>query len=89
MYFSIFMLENMYYHNFTWIGPNSQETANFAPIIGPQGPKLNENKIKNFLWIQSTSGKMMISYVFWYENGGIHGIWDSGIFRVELVTKNV
>ena len=33
------------------------------------------NKIQNFLWIQSTSSKIMISYVFWHKNGGINEIW--------------
>ena len=35
------------------------------------------NKIHNFLRIRSTSGKMMMSYVFSHEIEGIHGIWAS------------
>ena len=75
MYSSIFTVENIWYHHFTWSGTNSQEIVNFLPIMTPRGPKLNWNKIYNFLWIRSTSAKMMVSYAFWYENGGIHGIW--------------
>ena len=41
MYSSIFMLENICYHNFTWTGPNFHEIANFISIIGPRGLKLN------------------------------------------------
>ena len=26
-------------------------------------------------WEWMGSGKIMIAYVFWHENGGIHGIW--------------
>ena len=32
IYSSIFMLESIWYHNFTWSGPNSQETLNFIPV---------------------------------------------------------
>ena len=32
MYSSIFILENIWYHNFTWSGQNSQEIVNFVPI---------------------------------------------------------
>ena len=28
----IFMLESIWYHNFTWSGPNLQETLNFIPV---------------------------------------------------------
>ena len=41
MYSSIFMLENICYHNFTQIGPNFKEIVNFVAIIGPLGTKLN------------------------------------------------
>ena len=34
-----------------------------------------ETQTEIFLWIQSTSCKIMITYVFWHENGGIHKIW--------------
>ena len=53
-----------YNHNFTWSWPNSQEIVTFVPIMGPWWPKLNWNKIHIFLWIRSTSSKLMISYVF-------------------------
>ena len=43
-------------------------------IFGSQFYSKNASKLK-FLWIRSTSGKMMISYVFWHKNGGIYGIW--------------
>ena len=36
-------------------------------------PKSEKNY--NSLWIQSISGKIMISHVFWHKNDGIHGIW--------------
>ena len=29
---SILMLENIWHHNFTWSGPNSQDIVNFIPI---------------------------------------------------------
>ena len=44
MYYSYFMLENIWHHHFTWSGPNSQEIVNFVPIVGPQGPKVNWNQ---------------------------------------------
>ena len=96
MYSSIFMLENICYHNFTWIGPNFQKILNFVSIIGPREPKLN-SKFNN-----STRTKFKISYEFsilqvkwWYHL--FSGIKmeefmeseHSGFFRVELVTKNV
>ena len=44
-----------------WGGPNSQEIVNlFQFSSGTQ----DCNKIHNFLWIRSTSGEMMLSYVF-------------------------
>ena len=74
MYFSFFMLENTWYHNFTRRGANSQEIVNAVSIMGPPGSKLYWNKVHNFLQILSTSSKIM-AYVFWHENGEIHGIW--------------
>ena len=35
----------------------------------------NWKKIQNFLEIWSNSGKIMITYVFYHENGRVHGIW--------------
>ena len=75
MHSAIFMVEVIWYHNFTWSGPNLQETQIFVMIIGPQEPKLNYNKFQNFLWVCSTSAKIMISYVFYHENKGIYGSW--------------
>ena len=63
MHFSLFMLENTWYHNFTWSWPNSQEIVNFVPIYFGFPGTHNWNIIHNFLWIRSTSGKLMISYV--------------------------
>ena len=40
--------------------------------MGPWGPVIRA--IHNFLGIWSNSGKVMITYVFWHENGGIDGI---------------
>ena len=37
--------------------------------MSPWGSELNGNEIHNFF-----SGEI-ISYVFWIENGGMHGIW--------------
>ena len=48
MYSSIFMLENIWYHHFTWSGPNSQEIVNFIPNMGPGGTKLNWSKIHSY-----------------------------------------
>ena len=75
MYSFIFMLQNIWYHHFTRSRPNSQETVNFIPNMGPRGTKLNWSKIHNFLWIRFTLGKIMISYDFYLENREIHGIW--------------
>ena len=47
MYFSIFMLENIYY-NFIWSGPISQEILDFVPIKFRTLEIHNWNKIKNF-----------------------------------------
>ena len=44
MYFSYFMLENIWYHDFAWNGPSSQEIVNSVPIVGPQEVKLNWNQ---------------------------------------------
>ena len=41
MYSFFFMLENMWYHYFNWSGLNSQDIADFVPIVSPQEPKLN------------------------------------------------
>ena len=46
-YSSIFMLENLWCHIFTWNGPNSQETKSFVPVMGHPGSELNWNKIHN------------------------------------------
>ena len=32
-------------------------------------------KVQNFLWILSTSGKIVVLYVFQHKNGGIYRIW--------------
>ena len=44
MYFPYIILENIWYHHFTWSGSNSQEIVNFVPLMGPWGPELNWNK---------------------------------------------
>ena len=72
MFFSIFMLENIWYHNFTWRELNSLEIVIFVPIMDPWRLELSRNRMNNFLWIQSTLDKVMIY----------------GIFRVKLVAKN-
>ena len=50
-----------WYYNFTWRGLNSQEIVNSFQFSSRTH---SWNKIHNFLWIRSTSGKMMMSYVF-------------------------
>ena len=41
LYPSILMLQNIWYHHFTWSGPNSQEIVNlFQFSSGPQGPTI-------------------------------------------------
>ena len=40
-YFSFFLLENIWYHHFTWSGLNSKDIVSFVPIMSPEGPKLN------------------------------------------------
>ena len=75
MYSSILILRNIWYYNFTWKGPNLQKIVNlFQFCSGPRGPTV-ATKFILFLWIWSTSGKMMMSYVFKHEIRGIHRIW--------------
>ena len=71
MYSSILMLENILYHHFAWSVPNLQEIVNLLQFSS--GPQME--KTYNFLWIWSTAGKMMISYVLQHKKEGIHGIW--------------
>ena len=75
MYSSIFMLENTWYYNFTWSGPNSQEIVNFDSIMGPRGPELNWNKIQ---WYHMFFSMKMDEYM---EPG------LSDIFWLKLVPK--
>ena len=42
--------------------------------MGPRRPELNWNKVRNFLQILVTSGKIMVSYVFQHKNGRIHEV---------------
>ena len=71
-YSSIFMLENKWSCNFTSCRRNFQEIVNFVLIMGYRGPELNWNKIHNFVWILSTSGKL-IYFLAWHR--GIRRIW--------------
>ena len=41
---------NIWFHNFTWSGSNSQKIVNFIPIMGSKGPKLND-----ICWIKWTN----------------------------------
>ena len=43
------MQENIWYENFTWSEPSSQEILCFILIMSSQGPELSRNKIHNFL----------------------------------------
>ena len=44
MYFSYFMLENIWQDHLPEVDENSQEIVNFVPIVGPLVPELNWNK---------------------------------------------
>ena len=48
--------------------------------MAPCGPELNWSKVHNFLWILSTSGKIMVSYDFQHKNRRIYGIWAFWLF---------
>ena len=61
---SIFMLERIWYHNFTWSGLNSQKIAIFVPIMGPRGLKLNRNKTTVKLCYMFP-GKKIEDYMEW------------------------
>ena len=63
MYSSIFMLENIWYHHFTWSAQNSQEIVNYVPIQFGSRETHNWNNSHNFLWIRSALGKIII-YIF-------------------------
>ena len=71
---SIFMQE-IWYHHFTWSGMKSHKILSFVLILFGSVSTNNWNRIHNFLEIWSNSGKIMITYVFYHENGGINGIW--------------
>ena len=69
------MLENVWYNRLAWSGPNPQKFLHLFLLCVHRDPK----KVQNFLWVWSTSGKTMISYVFEHENRVIHWIltfWD-------------
>ena len=60
-----------FYLKWTEFTRNSEFCSNSVWV-----PKTNNwNKIYNFLEVRSNLGKIMITYVFEHENGGIRGIW--------------
>ena len=85
---TFFVLENIWHLNFIWKWPNSQGIVNFVPVyFGFLGTQ-NSNKIHNFLQIRFTSSKIMISYVFYYENGGLDRIWAFWHFSGKIGRQN-
>ena len=72
---SVFMPKNLWYHQFTWSGLNSQEVLNVDLIYFGSSKTNNWSKIHNSLGIWSNSGNIMITYVFYHENRETHGIW--------------
>ena len=89
MYSFYFMLENIWYHHFTWSGPNSQEILNFVPIVGPQGPELNWKKFTSSCEFNPLQVK------WWYHLFSSIKMKEyiepelSGIFWVKMVAKNI
>ena len=65
-------------HNLDWI---------LFQLCVPGFPRSKLEQIHNFLWIRSTSGKMMISFVFWHQNGRMHGIWAFWYFLSKTVRQ--
>ena len=67
MYSSILMLENHPHYLILIIFPEVDQIHKklwiWSNLIRVPGTH-NWNKIHNFLWVQSTSGKMMMSYIF-------------------------
>ena len=89
MYSSFFMPENVWYHQFTWSGPNSQEIVSFSSFMGPRGPELNWNK---FI-ISCEYGTLQVKWRYhMFSSIKIEEYMESefsGIFWVKLVTKNI
>ena len=88
MYFSILMLENTWYHHFTWSGPNWQEIVNFFRFnSGTRGPTIGTkftiscefapHQVK--WWHRMFSSMKKEEYM---------GSEFSGIFGVNVVAKN-
>ena len=57
----LFYARNVWYHHFTWSGPNSQDIASFFPFVGPRGPELNWNKFT----ISCEFGTLQVKW--WYH----------------------
>ena len=53
---SIFLLENICFHNFTQTVPNSLDIVSFVSIMDPRGPELSRNKTQNFSRVWFTFG---------------------------------
>ena len=62
--------------NFILPSPNSQETMNFVPIMGPREPKLIWNKIYNFYnFCEFVPLQVKLYHIFLAWTAGIHRIW--------------
>ena len=89
MHSFILMLENILFRDFTRNGPNSQKIYEFILIKFGSPRTHNWNKIHNFLWIWSTSCKIMMSYASNTKKEEYMEFEHSVIFQIKLVTKNI
>ena len=87
--FLLFMVENIWYHHFTWSGPNLQEIKSFFQFSIPRGPELNWSKFT----ISCKLGTLQVKW--WYHMFSSIKMEEymkselSGIFWVKLVAKNI
>ena len=89
MYSSILMLENIWYHHFTWSGPNSQEIVNFFQFSsGPRGSSIRTKF--------SISYEFSLLQVRWWCHMFLNmkkeeymEFEHSGIFWVKKIAKNI
>ena len=84
MHFPFFMLENVissFYLKWT-------ELTRYCELCSNCESPVNWNdllKIHNLLWIRSTLGKMMVSYVWWYNDGYIIALkWRINKLRMRV-----
>ena len=89
MYSYFFMLENMWYHYFTWSALNSQDNVNFVAIGSSWGPKLNWSKFTiscKFGTLQEKRRYHMFSSIKMEKSMEFE---LSGIFWVKVVTEDI